>query len=83
MRNLDFKTADGKLKTDQILQMLFRDFDSMIFSFTEYGTVEVVLDDVFEFSFTASDLLQIKKVVSLLDLKKLDRLTNGKDKTND
>lgn len=75
---LDFSKEEGKAKGTALAKEIFADFDKVETAFTEYGSMEIFVDDCFEFSFRSDDLLQAKRLVRLLELKKLDRLTNCK-----
>lgn len=84
MTNLDFKTEDGQKKATEIAKSIFDDFTNVEMEFTEYGTMNVTVDDIFQFRFASSDdLLQTKRVLTLLGLKKLDKLTNGARQGNE
>lgn len=79
MENFDFKTKSEQERGDKIAQDIFSDFDDVKTEFTEYGTMKVTVDEVFDFSFISADiLLQTKRIVKLLDFKKLDRLCCSK-----
>lgn len=78
MANLDFKTEGGKAKAEKIAKDIFSDFDKVELEFSEIGTLYVTVDDIFEFRFFDEEaLLQAKRICTLLELKKLDKLTNG------
>lgn len=78
MAKLDFKTEEGQSKATEIAKKIFYDFDETETEFSEFGTLCVTVDGVFDFRFaTADDLLQIQRLIMLLELKKLDRLASG------
>lgn len=74
MKNCDFKTDVGQEKATEIAKNIFCDFEEIDTGFTDYGTMNITVDDIFEFKFTTvDDLLQAKRIITLLELKKLER----------
>lgn len=79
MAKLDFKTQEGKTKAKELVQDIFHDFDNVESVFTESGYgLTVRVDDCFEYLFTEDNLLQIKQLLWVLQMKKLDRLNSCK-----
>ena len=78
MAKLDFKTEEGKAKAKAIAEYIFRDFDDVETEFSESGySATIRLDDCFEYTFTEEGIIQAKSLITLLQWKKLDKLTNG------
>lgn len=79
MAKWDFKTQEGQAKATEFAKEIFRDFDKVETEFSESGyNVTVTVDDCFEYSFTEDNLTQTKRLLVLLELKKLDKLTDCK-----
>lgn len=78
MANLDFKTKEGQAKATELAKEIFHDFENVETTFTETNTMYVTVNDAFEFRFFDEDsFLQMKRIITLLELKKLDKLANG------
>lgn len=73
MAKMDFKTEQGKAKAEEIVKEIFGHFDKVETEYTEYGRLNVTVDDVFEFHFTDDELIQTKAILSLLSLKRLEK----------
>lgn len=79
MAKLNFKTQEGQTKATELIKDIFCDFDKVETEFSESGYgVTVTIDNCFEYSFTEDNLTQTKRLLMLLELKKLDKLTNCK-----
>lgn len=84
MKNYDFKTEAGQKKATEIAKSIFCDFKSIDTEFTDYGVMNITVDDIFDFRFTSiDDIFQVKRIITLLELKKLDRLANCKSDCNE
>lgn len=77
MANLDYRTAEGETKVEELANELFQGFDKVEPHYSEYSFT-IIVDNAFEFSFMSIDeLMQTKRIIKLLELKRASVLKNG------
>lgn len=70
----EFQTAESKEAAEAIVKRIFEDFENVKITFSDYGAIEVTVDDLFSFCFVGKEnLLQALRVQKVVEWKRLEK----------